>query len=178
MPSLFCLWVVWSDYFSVQVVLLNYCCDTKERFNFCIGFRWKVYIENGSSLCVGCELCWSIKLQVFPTFFGMLTVWSSVCTLVSIQMLFHACNNLLSFGLFLLQSLCHDFVLYQVVFCTSIQSLFVYIITDNLFSLPRFDRVILDLFLIPLYKISLVFRTLNISLSMFGLKCFYYIVSW
>ena len=33
--------------------------------------RWKVCIENGSSLCVGCQLCWSKELQVLPTFFGM-----------------------------------------------------------------------------------------------------------
>jgi hypothetical protein len=28
-------------------------------------------IEDGPSLCVGCQLCWGIKLQVFPSFLGM-----------------------------------------------------------------------------------------------------------
>lgn len=33
--------------------------------------RWKVCIENGPSLCVGRQLCWSKELQVLPAFFGM-----------------------------------------------------------------------------------------------------------
>lgn len=32
--------------------------------------RWKVCAEDGPSLCVGCQLCWSIKLQVFPSLPG------------------------------------------------------------------------------------------------------------
>lgn len=26
--------------------------------------------ENGSPLCMGCKLCWGLKLQVFSTFLG------------------------------------------------------------------------------------------------------------
>ena len=26
--------------------------------------------ENGPSLCLGCQLCWGIELQVFPSFLG------------------------------------------------------------------------------------------------------------
>lgn len=33
-------------------------------------FRWAVCTENGSPLCLGCKLCWGLKLQVFSTFLG------------------------------------------------------------------------------------------------------------
>lgn len=29
--------------------------------------------ENGSSLCVGCQLCRGLELQVFPSFPGMVS---------------------------------------------------------------------------------------------------------
>ncbi|KAF7137995.1 hypothetical protein RHSIM_Rhsim07G0027900 [Rhododendron simsii] len=32
---------------------------------------WEVCSENGSSLCVGCQLCRGLELQVFPSFSGM-----------------------------------------------------------------------------------------------------------
>ena len=34
-------------------------------------FRWEMHIENGPSLCVGCQLRRCKKLQVFPSFLGM-----------------------------------------------------------------------------------------------------------
>lgn len=34
-------------------------------------FRWEMHIENGPSLCVGCQLRWRKKLQVFSSFLGM-----------------------------------------------------------------------------------------------------------
>lgn len=33
-------------------------------------FRWKMHIENGPSLRVGCQLCWCIELQVFSPVLG------------------------------------------------------------------------------------------------------------
>lgn len=33
-----------------------------------------MYIKNGPSLCLGRQLCWGVELQVFPSFFGMLTL--------------------------------------------------------------------------------------------------------
>lgn len=30
-----------------------------------------MHIENGPSLCVGCQLRWGKELQVFPSFLGM-----------------------------------------------------------------------------------------------------------
>ena len=36
-----------------------------------MGFRWEMHIENGPSLCVGCQLRWGKELQVFPSFLGM-----------------------------------------------------------------------------------------------------------
>lgn len=53
--------------------VLNNCYATRERLYIWIGFRWKVHIENGSPLCLGCELRWGIELQVLPSFLGMLT---------------------------------------------------------------------------------------------------------
>ncbi|CAB4269741.1 unnamed protein product [Prunus armeniaca] len=34
--------------------------------------RWAVCTENGSPLCMGCKLCWGLKLQVFSTILGEL----------------------------------------------------------------------------------------------------------
>ncbi|KAI8016124.1 putative protein S-acyltransferase 14 [Camellia lanceoleosa] len=33
--------------------------------------KWEVCAENGPSLCVGCQLCGGIELQVFSSFPGM-----------------------------------------------------------------------------------------------------------
>lgn len=46
----------------------------------CIYFsvRRKVRAENGPPLRVGCQLCWSIELQVFPSFLGMLFAYLTV----------------------------------------------------------------------------------------------------
>lgn len=37
---------------------------------FFIFSRREVYTEDGSSLCLGCELCWGFELQIFPSFLG------------------------------------------------------------------------------------------------------------
>lgn len=33
--------------------------------------RWALCFEDGPPLCVGSQLCWSSKLQVFPSLLGM-----------------------------------------------------------------------------------------------------------
>ncbi|MBA0772379.1 hypothetical protein Gotri_007768 [Gossypium trilobum] len=34
-------------------------------------YRWAVCAKDGPSLCMGCQLCWCIELQVFPSVLGM-----------------------------------------------------------------------------------------------------------
>jgi hypothetical protein len=59
------------DFFSRSLAVVSFQLKVASFVNC---FRWEVYIENGSSLCMGRELCRGIELQVFPSFLGMLTI--------------------------------------------------------------------------------------------------------
>jgi hypothetical protein len=48
-----------------------------------IDHRWKVCAQDGSSLCMGCELCWSIELQILPSLPG--TMLSILCLSIKIS---------------------------------------------------------------------------------------------
>jgi hypothetical protein len=57
------------DFFSRSLAVVSFQLKVAS-FVHC--FRQEVYIENGPSLCMGCELCRGIELQVFSSFLGML----------------------------------------------------------------------------------------------------------
>lgn len=43
-----------------------------------VGFRWEVCAKDGPPLCMGCKLCWGVKLQVFPSIFGKFALLPSL----------------------------------------------------------------------------------------------------